>query len=291
MSTPIATVIEAKEKDLGGFTVRRTLPTAERRTVGPFIFYDHFGPAEIAPGKGADVRPHPHIGLATITYLFDGAIVHRDSVGSVQEVGPGDVSWMTAGSGIVHSERMPPEAREAGQRLHGLQSWVALPLADEETAPGYQYQPAAALPVIEDGAVHMRLIAGRAFGEVSPVKTASDMFYLAAEVSEAAAVAIPGDHEERAVYLAEGGADIDGMPFQPGQMIVLTPGRDITLRTQSAAKLMLLGGEPMDGGRRHVWWNFVASTKERIEAAKADWLEGRFEKIPGETEFIPLPEA
>lgn len=284
----IETVVDFNLKDLGGITVRRTLPTADRRTIGPFIQLDHFGPVDIPPSVNVDIRPHPHIGTANLTYLFEGEIVHRDSIGSVQTVRAGDVGWMTAGSGIVHSERIPPHLREKGQRVHGLQSAMALPLDEEEIAPNYQHYPASAQPVIEDGAVSMRLIAGRAFGEEAPVKTHSGMFYLAAEVAEAAIVPLPDGHEERAVYVADGTVDVDGMPFGLGQMIVLTPGREITLRTPSAAKLMLLGGEHLPG-KRYLDWNFVASSKERIEQAKADWAAQRFDKIPGETEFTPLP--
>ncbi len=285
----IETVIDHKLKDLGGITVRRTLPTDDRRTIGPFILLDHFGPVDIPPGVDADTRPHPHIGMATLTYLFEGEIVHRDSIGTEQTVRAGDISWMTAGSGIVHSERIPPHLHEKGQRVHGLQSLLALPLDEEEIAPSYQHYPASAQPVIEDGAVSMCLIAGRAFGKEAPVKTHSGMFYLAAEVAEAAIVPLPDDHEERAVYVADGTVDVDGMSFDVGQMIVLTPGHEIILRTPSAAKLMLLGGEHLPG-KRYLDWNFVASSKERIEQAKADWATQRFDKIPGETEFIPLPE-
>ncbi len=285
----ITHVIAPRDRDLGGFSVRRVLPAPKQRTIGPFIFFDHMGPADFPPGDGIDVRPHPHIGLATVTYLFEGDIVHRDSLGFEQPIRPGDVNWMTAGRGIVHSERTAPEVRAAGHRLNGIQSWVALPIADEETEPSFFHHPADSLPEIVQGPTTLRLIVGSAYGHTAPVKTFSPMFYLDAPMPAGALVALPADHEERAVYVADGTVTIDGDTYTAGQMAVVAPGADISVEAVDASRIMLLGGEAIDG-RRHIWWNFVSSSQERIEQAKDDWANGRFDTVPGDSEFIPLPE-
>lgn len=289
MSDAVTATIEPRDRDLGGFSVRRVLPAARLRTVGPFVFFDHMGPADFPAGNGVDVRPHPHIGLATVTYLFEGEIVHRDSLGFEQPIRPGDVNWMTAGSGIVHSERTAPEVRAHQHRLHGIQTWVGLPQAHEETDPSFFHHPADSLPEINQGDVTLRLIVGSAFGHTAPAKIFSPMFYLDAPLPAGATAAIPDDHEERAVYVVEGAIRIDGATFPAGNMAVLAPGVAIAIEAGEDSRVMMLGGEPMDGPR-HIWWNFVSSSQERIDRAKDDWKNGRFGKIPGETEFIPLPE-
>jgi redox-sensitive bicupin YhaK (pirin superfamily) len=279
-----------RTRDLGdGFAVRRVLPAAERRMVGPFVFFDQFGPVELPAGRGLDVRPHPHIGLATVTYLFEGGIVHRDSLGFVQPIAPGDVNWMTAGRGIVHSERTDSESRRQPQRLQGIQIWVALPQRHEETAPAFVHYPAATLPLIESEGKSVRVVAGALFGRRSPVQTLSDLFYAAATLTPGAGLQLDADHAERAVYLLDGMVEIDGRAFAPGRLLVFAPGRALTLRANTSARLLLFGGEPLDGPR-HIWWNFVSSRPERIEQAKEDWKRGRFAAVPGETEFIPLPD-
>ena len=289
----LETIIVPRTSDLGdGFEVRRALPSRQRRMVGPFIFFDPMGPIMLRAGSGLDVRPHPHIGLATVTYLFEGEILHRDSLGTVQPIEPGAVNWMTAGSGIVHSERTGPEARARGGPLSGIQSWVALPQAHEETAPAFAHHDAHALPVAEGDGAHVRLIAG-ALGEArSPVRTFSAMFYADVRLDPTARFALSAEHEERAAYLVDGSIEIAGCgdAFGAGQFLVFRPGAEIVFTAQTApARLMLLGGEPMDGPR-HIWWNFVSSSKQRIEQAKRDWKDGRFATVPGETELIPLPE-
>ena len=289
MNETVTTVIEPRDRDLGGFSVRRVLPAARLRSVGPFVFFDHMGPATFPSGKGVDVRPHPHIGLATVTYLFEGEIVHRDSLGFVQPIRPGDVNWMTAGRGIVHSERSSPEARVEEHRLHGIQTWVGLPQADEEAEPSFIHHPGETLPEIDQGDTTMRLIVGSAYGETSPAKTFSEMFYLDAPLRAGATITLPDDHEERAVYVAGGAVAIEGETFTTGQMANLAPSVQVAVEAIDESRVMLLGGEPMDGPR-HMWWNFVSSSKERIEQAKEDWKSGRFDPVPGETEFIPLPE-
>ena len=291
MSAAVETLIQPRTRDLGDFQVKRVLPAGrQRKMVGPFIFFDHMGPAEFAAGKGIDVRPHPHIGLATVTYLFEGEIVHRDSLGFVQTIKPGDVNWMTAGSGIVHSERSGEAQRADASRLFGIQSWVALPRAAEETEPEFFHHPKSTLPMIESDGICMRLIAGTAFGERSPVKTYSDMFYLDAEMPAGGRLKLPDEHEERAVYPVAGEVALNGVSISAGNMAVIAPGAEAELQCSRDARVMLLGGATMDG-ERHIWWNFVSSSKERIEQAKADWKENRFAKVPGETEFIPLPES
>jgi hypothetical protein len=279
-----------RARDLGdGFTVQRVLPAAQRRMVGPFVFFDQFGPVEFAAGRGIDVRPHPHIGLATVTYLFAGEIVHRDSLGFVQPIAPGDVNWMTAGRGIVHSERSDAEFRKHPQRLQGIQIWVALPERHEETAPAFAHYPAATLPLIEGEGKSVRVVAGTLFGQRSPVETLSDLFYAAATLTPGASLLLGTEHAERAAYLLDGAIEIGGRPFAPGRLLVFAAGRPLTIRATAASRLLLLGGEPLDGPR-HLWWNFVSSRRDRIEQAKDDWKQGRFAAVPGETEFIPLPD-
>jgi len=284
-------VVVPRSSDLGGgFTVRRALPSARKRMVGPFVFFDQMGPVVLARGQGLDVRPHPHIGLATVTYMFTGEILHRDSLGSIQPIRPGEVNWMTAGRGIVHSERTPPALREVDAPVSGIQSWVALPRQHEETSPSFAHHATDELPVVEDGGAHVRLIAGALYGERSPVQTLSEMFYADVTLDEGAAIEVPATHEERAAYVVDGAVRIDRTDFDAAQLIVLKPGRAVSISgSRAPARLMLLGGEPMDGPR-HIWWNFVSSSRERIEQAKADWQSGRFEPVPGETEYIPLPE-
>jgi hypothetical protein len=283
-------IIRGKSRDLGdGFQVSRILPQAARRSVGPFVFFDYFGPVDFPPGRGIDVRPHPHIGLATVTYLFEGSQVHRDSLGSVQQIAPGDVNWMTAGRGIVHSERTGPEARAAGHRLHGIQSWVGLPLADEETAPEFQHVAAAHLPQKEEGGVQLRIIAGSAFGLASPVRVFSGIFYADARFAAGGNIAMTDDHEERAVFVVEGDVQVAGENHGPGAMVLLDPGTQATVTSFTPARMMFLGGAPLDG-TRHLWWNFVSSSAERIESAKAAWKAQQFGTVAGDPEFIPLPQ-
>jgi redox-sensitive bicupin YhaK (pirin superfamily) len=262
----------------------------DARHVGPFVFYDHMGPVDLAPGRGMDVRPHPHIGLATVTWLFDGTIRHRDSLGSLADIRPGAVNWMTAGRGIVHSERTPPEARAAGQRMHGVQVWVALPQADAETAPEFHHHDADALPKIARPGAELVLIAGNAYGQASPVKVFAPMFFVEARLEAGAELVLPEEHAERGVHVAEGALEWGGVELATGQVAVQAGPPAPPLRAREASRVMLFGGAPLDG-ERHLWWNFVASTNERIEQAKADWRAQRFGKVAGdEEEFIPLPE-
>ena len=283
-------VLHPRPKDIGGFEVRRVLPDARRRSLGPFVFFDHIGPVDFPPGQGIDVRPHPHVCLATITWLFDGELVHRDSLGANQPIRPGDVNWMVAGRGIVHSERTDPKVREAGGPLEGIQTWIALPVADEETDPSFDHHPADALPAIQKGGAEMRLIAGKIWGEEAPARIFSPMFYLAGEAPEGAAFDLPADYQERGLYVVRGLVSAAGQPFEEGCMAVFAAGDDIRIDAAPGARFMLLGGDPLDGPRK-MWWNFVASDPARIEQAKDDWREGRFPKVPGdEEEFIPLPD-
>lgn len=285
----IEQVIVPRTRDLGGFAVRRALPVAGRRMVGPFIFLDQMGPAEFPIGEGVDVRPHPHIGLATVTYLFDGAIDHRDSLGTVQTIYPGDVNWMSAGRGITHSERTGPQDRLRGARLSGLQLWVALPKEHEDSAPFFAHHETTDLPIISDGGARVRLIAGEAYGVRSPVVTAWDTVFADIALEAGARVPIDAATEERALYLVDGIVEIAGDRFEPGRLLVLRPSDTITVEAVTAARFSLIGGATMDGPR-HIWWNFVSSSTERLEQAKADWKAGRFSPVPGETDFIPLPE-
>jgi redox-sensitive bicupin YhaK (pirin superfamily) len=284
-------VLLPRAHDIGGFEVRRALPAKERQMVGPFIFFDQMGPGEFLAGRGLDVRPHPHIGLSTVTYLFNGEILHRDSLGSQQPIVPGDVNWMTAGRGIAHSERTDQVLRTHSNRLFGIQSWVALPKDAEETAPAFVHHPAASLPLVEDGGVRLRLIAGTGWGLTAPVAVSSPLFYADAVLAPGAAFPLPDEHEERAAYVLDGEVEVAGDRFEPGRMLVFRAGDRPALRAgPQGARVLLLGGAAMDGPR-HLFWNFVSSSRERIEQAKADWKARRFGKVPGdEAEFIPLPE-
>jgi len=286
----IEMVIVPRARDLGGFEVRRALPSARKQMIGPFIFFDQMGPALMQPGQGIDVRPHPHIGLATVTWLFDGSIYHRDSLGSSQPISPGELNWMTAGRGIVHSERTAPPDLARERKVFGIQSWVALPKQHEETAPGFDHVAANALPVIDERGISVRIIAGSLYGATSPVKTHTEMFYADVQMAAGTALPLPVEHEERGVYVAEGEIEVAGQSFEEGRLLVFRPGDAITLRARGNARVMLLGGEPMDGPR-YIWWNFVSSSKDRIEAAKDDWKQARFAIVPGdEKDFIPLPD-
>ena len=293
----LETVVVPRTHDLGGgFNVRRALPHKDRRMVGPFVFLDQMGPHVFSPGEGIDVRPHPHIGLSTVTYLLSGEISHRDSLGTVQDIKPGEVNWMTAGKGIVHSERTGAQVRAAGSVLSGLQCWVALPRAREETDPGFTHLGADALPRIEGEGVSARIIAGEYFGKRSPVPVESPMFYVDLALAPGARLTMPAEYPEQALYVVEGSLDLgrDGS-FEAGQLVVLKPGASVTLGAgqlagaSAGARVMLLGGEPMDGPR-YLTWNFVSSSEDRIEQAKEDWRAMRFAQVPGETEFIPLPD-
>jgi len=283
-------VIVPRVRDLGdGFSVRRALPHGKRQMVGPFIFFDQMGPVQFIAGQGLDVRPHPHIGLATVTYLFDGRVMHRDSEGNALEITPGAMNLMTAGRGIAHSERSPADARQGAEGMFGIQSWIALPQAHEETAPSFQHFDAASLPLIEDGGVRARVIAGAAFGKTSPVGMLSQWLYAEVVLAPGASAPLDPDQEERAIYVAEGEVDIAGETFEGPRLLIFRPGDRITVRALRRARLIFLGGAALEGPR-YIWWNFVSSRKERIEQAKEDWKTGRFAPVPNETEFIPLPE-
>jgi len=279
-------------RDLGdGFMVRRALPSAHRRMVGPFIFFDQMGPSVFRPGDGLDVRPHPHIGLATVTYLLDGEIMHRDSLGSVQAIRPGEVNWMTAGRGIVHSERSPDAARASGSGLYGLQTWVALPTAHEETDPAFYHHSAHEIPSAQADGVSITVVAGTSDGMTSPVRTFSDMLYADVLLEAGARYQLKAEHIERAAYVISGQVGIEGQTgtFAINELVVFKPGAEIVLRAvDGPARIMLVGGEPLSDAR-HIFWNFVSSSKDRIEQAKTDWQQNRFDRVPGESEFIPLP--
>ena len=283
-------VIVPRARDLGGFEVRRALPHARRQMVGPFIFFDQMGPVQLVAGQGIDVRPHPHIGLATVTYLFDGRLMHRDSEGNALEILPGALNLMTAGRGIAHSERSPGMARSGGERLFGIQSWIALGDDDEETEPSFQHFDAASLPVVEAAGMRARIIAGSAFGKTSPVGTRSEWMYAEVVLDAGARAPLDPDQEERAIYVVEGEVEIAGDKFAGPRLLVLRPGDRIAVQATTWARLMFLGGSAM-AGPRYIWWNFVSSRKERIEQAKDDWRSGRFRPVPGETDFIPLPQS
>ena len=288
---PFLLTLTAATHDLGGFKVHRTLPHRERTTIGPFIFFDQMGPAKLAPGGGIDVRPHPHINLATVTYLFAGAIDHRDSLGTVQTIEPGAVNLMTAGRGITHSERSPEAVRPDGPELSGIQTWLALPAAKEEMDPAFEHVASDRLPVIEDKAATARIIMGRMWGATSPVTCHSDTIYADVALGAGGSLAVEPDAEERAIYLAEGEAELDGLRLQPTTLYVLRPGITARLSSSSGAHVMICGGAPIDGPR-HVWWNFVSSSRERINQAKSDWKSGRFALPPDDhDEYIPLPEV
>jgi len=287
--TGLDVVIIPRVRDLGGFEVRRVLPAGERRMIGPFIFFDQMGPITFKAGTGIDVRPHPHIGLATITYLFEGEILHRDSLGNAQAIRPGEVNWMTAGRGIVHSERTPEALRMAPSPVFGIQAWVALPRGQEEMEPSFAHHAAETLPIIEDKGSRVRLMIGSLMGARSPVATVSEMVYADATLGAGARLAFPVEHEERAIYVVKGVIDIASRSFGASQLLVLKRGVEAAVVAPQGARLLLLGGAAMDG-IRHIWWNFVSSSQQRIDQAKADWKAGRFPSVPGETEFIPLPE-
>ena len=286
----IEQVIVPRARDLGGFEVRRALPAAGKQMVGPFIFFDQMGPAAFLLGTGIDVRPHPHIGLATVTYLFDGEIMHRDSLGTELPIRPGELNLMSAGRGIVHSERTSAEERAKGPRLFGIQAWAALPKSHEEGTPAFAHHDASELPRISGDGKTVRLIMGSLYGERSPAEFPHESFYAEAVLAPGAVLPLDADYEERAVYTVSGEIDIAGQTFGPGRLLVFRPGDRISILALSQARMMLLGGEPMDGPR-HIWWNFVSSSQDRIAAAKADWKAKRFEPVPHDVEeFIPLPE-
>jgi redox-sensitive bicupin YhaK (pirin superfamily) len=286
----IEMVIESQRRDLGGFEVGRVLPFAKKRMIGPFVFLDHLGPAMFAPGQGIDVRPHPHIGLSTVTYLFDGQIFHQDSLGYAQPIRPGEVNWMTAGRGIVHSERTEAPLRQAGQSMHGMQAWVALPVENEEDDPAFFHHGPEDLPTYEYGGLWARLIAGSAYGAAANVKTHSPMFYVHWELQPGVAGGLPGEHRERAAFVAQGTIEVDGRTFSGGELVVFAPGSDPKITARTKATVMLLGGEPL--GHRYIWWNLVSHSLDRIEQAKADWKAGRLPLPPHDNqEFIPLPDT
>ncbi|MGA7450706.1 MAG: pirin family protein [Rhodoplanes sp.] len=285
----IAQVIVPRTSDLGGFQVRRALPSAQRRMVGPFIFLDEMGPVEFRSGQGLDVRPHPHIGLATVTYLFAGEIMHRDSIGSAVAIRPGEVNWMTAGRGIAHSERTAPNHRRAGEPLHGLQCWVAMPSALEESAPAFVHHDAAELPVEAGEGKTVRVVAGSLYGKTSPLATLSPTIFADVTLAAGASLPLDAEAEERAIYVVAGEIDILGDRFSAGRLLVFRPRDRIKVTAVTPTRLAILGGAAMDGPR-HIWWNFVSSRRDRIEGAKADWKSGRFDPVPGDADFTPLPE-
>lgn len=287
MDDPIQCVISPHSQDLGGWQARRLLPSALQTMVGPFIFFDHLGPAEFQPHQGMDVRPHPHINLATVTYLFEGVILHRDSLGTVQEIHPGAVNWMTAGRGIVHSERTPAQIRQQAARLHGIQTWVALPTEQEETEPAFYHYPATEIPGWQETGASVRVIAGSASGYDSPVPTFSPMLYLDVQLEPAAHFTLAADYSERAVYGVSTGIQIEGQDLPQHHLAILTPGHPVQITASTAGRCLIIGGEPV--GERWKWWNFVSSRPDRIEQAKRDWREQRFDPVPEEVEFIPLP--
>jgi len=288
VNSVIDLMIETRARDLGDFTVRRALPDRRRQRVGPFIFFDHMGPAEFEPGTGVNVRAHPHIGLATITYLFEGEMLHRDSLGYVQPIRPGAVNWMTAGRGIVHSEKVTEEVLASGQRLHGLQTWVALPAGAEEVEPSFEHYPAEDIPAVSVDGVQICVVLGSAFGVSSPVSTRSETLYVEAVLEPGQSVAIP-EAEELAVYVVEGSVAINREIVEAGVLAVLHDGARGTVTAESAARIMFAGGASL-AGERFIWWNFVSSSRERIEQARKDWREQRFDAVPGETDYIPLPD-
>jgi redox-sensitive bicupin YhaK (pirin superfamily) len=283
-------VIIPRVRDLGGFQVRRALPHGRRQMVGPFIFFDQMGPVQFIVGQGMDVRPHPHIGLATVTYLFDGRVMHRDSEGNALEITPGAMNLMTAGRGIAHSERTPANARRGGEGMFGIQSWIALPAEEEESNPTFQHFEAATLPVIEDKGLWARVIAGSAFGRTSPVGRLSEWLYAEVVIEAGASAPLDPDQEERAIYVVEGEIDIADEKFEGPRLLIFRSGDRITVRAMRRTRLMFLGGTALEGPR-YIWWNFVSSRRERIEQAKEDWRTGKFRAVPGEREFIPLPEG
>jgi redox-sensitive bicupin YhaK (pirin superfamily) len=287
---PVELVISGRVRDIGGFPVRRSIPTMQRRSLGPFIFLDQLGPVDNAPGQGMDVRPHPHIGLATITYLLSGEIIHRDSIGSEQRIRPGDVNWMIAGGGVVHSERTPPEVRARGSRTLGLQTWVALPRDREDMPPSFEHHPQHTLPLIERPGHTLRVIAGTAYGQAAPTSVLAPTLYVHAQLTAGAELIVDDEHDERAAYVVDGEVDCDGTTFRSATLIVFRSGARAVLHAHTDANVMLIGGAPLDG-TRHIWWNFVASDKDRIEQAKADWRDDKFAHVVGDDDArIPLPE-
>lgn len=286
---PVETLIVPRARDIGGFEVRRALPSAQRQMVGPFIFFDQMGPAEFLTGQGIDVRPHPHIGLATLTYLLEGEILHRDSLGTLQPIRPGEVNLMTAGQGIVHSERTAAELRQQENRLFGLQSWIALPQDQEEIAPAFSHHKRDTLPIIAGDGAQVRLVVGELYGERSPVPSFSPMFYADAQLDAGAKLPLDADHEDRGLYIVAGEIAIGQERYGAGQLLVLRPGVPVMISATQASRVMLMGGATLEGPR-YIWWNFVSSRKERIEQAKQDWQAGHFSAVPGDGEFIPLPE-
>ncbi len=285
----IELIIRPRERDLGGFNVRRCLPSAQKPLVGPFIFFDHLGPTEFPAGAGIDVRPHPHINLSTVTYLFEGEILHRDSLGSVQPILPGAINWMTAGKGIVHSERTPPKVRQQAHRVHALQLWVALPKDQEEVEPDFSHYPAEQLPVREEEGLSLQVMVGEAYGLSSPVKVHSETLYVAVELAAGKKLTLPNNVQERGLYLVSGEIHAGTTALEQHCMTVFQPGAAVELTAVTDCRLALIGGEPL--GERQIWWNFVSSRPERIEQAKQDWLEQRFPAVPGETEVIPMPKS
>ena len=284
----IQQIVSPHTKDLGGFEARRSLPQAEQTLVGPFIFFDHLGPATFSPGKGVDVRPHPHINLATVTYLFEGALMHRDSIGSVQKILPGAVNWMTAGKGIVHSERSPEDSRDTSHTLHAIQTWLALPAESEETDPSFYHYAATDLPQWTENGATIKVIAGTGYDRESPVKVHSPTLYLDVQLSPGGHFALPPNYTERAVYSVTPGLSIDGKPLEEHKLAVLAAGESVKIAADTAARCIVIGGEPI--GRRAKWWNFVSSRPERIEQAKQDWQSQNFAAVPEEDDYIPLPD-
>ena len=278
-------VVIPRLADLGSFHVRRVLPSKDRQMVGPFVFLDSFGPAAFRIGEGLDVRPHPHIGLATVTYLFDGEIMHRDSLGSSCAIRPGDLNWMNAGKGIVHSERTPAQARRKGARINGLQAWVALPKHLEEGEASFVHHGAADQPVIAGEGKSVRLIAGGLYGAKAPVKTASELFYADVTLDAGQKLPLDADHEERSLYLLKGRITLGEQAYEPERLLIFAPGERATIAAESDARFLLMGGAPLEGPR-HVWWNFVSSSRERIEQAREDWAQGRFDTVPGDAEIV-----
>ncbi|HTT06600.1 MAG TPA: pirin family protein [Steroidobacteraceae bacterium] len=290
--SPIAQLISPPARDLGdGFVVHRALPAPQRRTLGPFVFFDSMGPASFAPGRGMDVRPHPHIGLATVTYLFDGEVLHRDSLGNAQVIRPGEVNWMIAGRGIVHSERTPPAARQGASSLAGLQLWVALPRAQEEMPPAFSHHDSAALPLLQHGGVRLQLIAGTLGGARSPVPALSPMFYADAQLAPGARLGLDTEHAERGFFVSTGQVQVAGRTIAAGPLVVLRAGETVNLTAGAeGARVLLLGGAALDGPRT-VWWNFVSSSRERVQRAAQQWRAGGFDPVPDDSEFIPLPDT
>jgi redox-sensitive bicupin YhaK (pirin superfamily) len=286
----VADVIEPRSRDLGdGFFVRRALPSIQRRSIGPFVFFDQMGPADFRAGAGLDVRPHPHIGLATVTYLFSGEILHRDSLGTRQLIRPGEVNWMIAGRGIVHSERTPlPRAHSSS--LSGIQAWIGLPQHEEESPPRFTHHDERSLPQLDHAGVQLRLIAGTLYGLRSPVETLSTMFYADARLQPGAALTLDSEHAERALYVYEGALEIERQPFAAGRLLMLRSGQRVQALSREGARLLLIGGAPLDGARQ-VWWNFVSSSTERIQRAAEQWRSGGFAPVPDDDEFIPLPDT